>query len=58
MVLAFFDTRATALKIVNVISPFWHFMVKKYLHQKMVYLIIIKFFTIMLQYNSKLKIVL
>ena len=38
------------------LRPFWHFIVEKYLHQKMVYLTIAKFFAIVLQYNSKLRI--
>ena len=37
------------------LRPFWHFIVKKHLHQKMVYLTIAKFFAIVLQYNSKLR---
>ena len=37
------------------LKPFWHFIVKKYLHQKMVYLTIANFFAIVLQYNSKLR---
>ena len=40
------------------LRPFWHFIVKKHLHQKMVYFTIAKFFAIVLQYNSKLRIVL
>ena len=44
--------------LIPYLRPFWYFIIKKYLHQKMVYLTIAKFFTIVLEYNSKLRIVL
>ena len=40
------------------LRTFWHFMSQKRLHQRIVYLTIAKNFAIVLQYNSKVRIVL
>ena len=40
------------------LRTFWHFMSQKRLHQRIVYLTIVKNFAIVLQYNSKVRIVL
>ena len=40
------------------LRTFWHFMPQNWLHQRIVYLIIAKFFAIVLRYNSKVRIVL
>ena len=40
------------------LRPFWYFMAQKRVHQKIANPTIANFFAIMLQYNSKVRIVL
>ena len=44
--------------LMSYLRTFWHFMPQNRLHQKIVYPTIAKFFAIVLQYNSKVRIVL
>ena len=44
--------------LIPYLRTFWHFMPQKHLHQRIVYPTITKNFAIVLQYNSKVRIVL